>query len=232
VEDSSMLKKKMKFEFNIWFYVLSSLLLISIICDLMLFFIKEKETVKYVTDQNIVFFGDSITEGYKVDEFFPDTFVINSGISGNKSNQLLERIENDVYAYNPSKVFILIGINDMNHSVPEEEILNNIQKVINGIKINRKYTKIYIESIYPINRNMFDDIEYGFNKEVTNDKIKKINSKIKTMCEDNDINYVDVYSSLTDTNGNLKAVYSKEGLHLTDLGYFKVTKVLEKYISE
>lgn len=227
-----MLKKKIKFEFNIWFYALLAVLLISIIFDLILFDNNEKETVKYVTDQNIVFFGDSITEGYKVEEFFPDTYVINSGISGNQSNQLLERIEGDVYAYNPSKVFILIGINDMNHSVPQEEILNNIQKIINGIKINRKYTKIYIESIYPINRNMFDDIKYGFNKEVTNDKIKEINLKIKNICKENDITYVDVYSSLIDEDGNLKSAYSKEGLHLTDLGYFKVTKVLEKYISE
>lgn len=227
-----MLKKKIKFEFNVWFYALVAVLLISIIFDLILFDNNEKETVKYVTDQNIVFFGDSITEGYKVEEFFPDTYVINSGISGNQSNQLLERIEGDVYAYNPSKVFILIGVNDMNHSVSQEEILNNIQKIINGIKINRKYTKIYIESIYPINRNMFDDIKYGFNKEVTNDKIKEINLKIKNICEENDITYIDVYSSLTDDDGNLKSAYSKEGLHLTDLGYFKVTKVLEKYISE
>lgn len=227
-----MLKKNLKFEFNIWFYILTSLLLISIIFDLVLFFSKEKEVIKYVTDQNIVFFGDSITEGYKVKEFFPDTFVINSGISGDRSNQLLERIVNAVYIYNPSKVFILIGINDMNGGVSEEQILNNIQKIINGIKINRKYTKIYIESIYPINREMFKEMKTEFNKDVTNDKIKEINSKIKTMCEENDINYVDVYSSLIDDNGNLKAVYSKEGLHLTDLGYFKVTKVLEKYISE
>ena len=227
-----MLKKNLKFEFNIWFYILTSLLLISIIFDLVLFFSKEKEVIKYVTDQNIVFFGDSITEGYKVKEFFPDTFVINSGISGDRSNQLLERIVNAVYIYNPSKVFILIGINDMNGGVSEEQILNNIQKIINDIKINRKYTKIYIESIYPINREMFKEMKTEFNKDVTNDKIKEINSKIKTMCEENDINYVDVYSSLIDDNGNLKAVYSKEGLHLTDLGYFKVTKVLEKYISE
>lgn len=227
-----MLKKKIKFEFNIWFYVLTSLLLISIICDLVLFFTKGKEVVKYVTDQNIVFFGDSITEGYKVEEFFPDTFVINSGIGGNKTSDLLERIVNDVYIYNPSKIFILIGINDMNSGKSEEEILNNIQKIINGIKINRKYTKIYIESIYPINRDMLNETKYGFNKDVTNDKIKEINVKIKTICEQNDINYIDVYSSLTDENGNLKVAYTKEGLHLTDLGYFKVTKVLEKYISE
>ncbi len=227
-----MLKKKVKFEFNNWFYALAAVLLISVILDLVLFLNGGKETVKYVTDQNIVFFGDSITEAYKVEEFFPDTFVVNSGIGGNKSDQLLERIDEDLYVYNPSKVFILIGINDLNSGVSQEDILNNIQKVVNGIKINRKYAEIYIESIYPINWDMFDDLKFSFNKDITNDTIKEINSKIKTICEENDINYIDVFSSLVDDNGSLKEAYSKEGLHLTDLGYFKVTKVLEKYISE
>ena len=142
-----MLKKKIKFEFNYWIYVLGAALLVSIVCNLISLSPEKKEEVKIVTDQNIVFFGDSITEAYKVEEFFPDTFVVNSGIGGNRTKQLLDRIKQDVYSYNPSKVFILIGINDLNGGVSEEEILDNIQKVINGIKINRKYANIYIESI-------------------------------------------------------------------------------------
>lgn len=227
-----MLKKKIKFEFNIWHYVLATLLILSIILDLTLFFSEKKVTIKYVTDQNIVFFGDSITEGYKVEEFFPDTFVVNSGVGGNKTTHLLERIESAVYVYNPSKVFILIGINDLNGGVSEEEILNNIQKIINGIRINRKYAEIYVESIYPINTDMLNKVNFGFRKEITNEKIKEVNKKIESICKENNINYIDVYDSLLDGNGNLKEAYTKEGLHLTDLGYFKVTKVLEKYISE
>lgn len=225
-----MLKKKIKFEFNYWFYVLGAALLVSIVCNLISLSPEKKEETKYVTDQNIVFFGDSITEGYKVEEFFPDTFVVNSGIGGNRTNQLLERIEKDVYSYNPSKVFILIGINDLNGGVSEEEILDNIQKVINGIKINRKYANIYIESIYPINRDMFNKVKFFFNEDITNDKIKEINIKIKDICKENDVTYINVYDSLLDDGGNLKEAYTKEGLHLTDLGYFKVTKVLEDYI--
>ena len=227
-----MLKKKIKFEFNYWIYVLGAALLVSIVCNLISLSPEKKEEVKFVTDQNIVFFGDSITEGYKVEEFFPDTFVVNSGIGGNRTKQLLDRIKQDVYSYNPSKVFILIGINDLNGGVSEKEILDNIQKVINGIKINRKYANIYIESIYPINRDMFNKVKFPFNGDITNDKIKEINIKIKDICKENDVTYINVYDSLLDDGGNLKEVYTKEGLHLTDLGYFKVTKVLEDYIEE
>ena len=76
-------------------------------------------------DENIVFFGDSITEVYKVDEFFPKRNVINSGISGDRTENLLERMD-DVYRYNPSKVFLLIGINDLNREKSIDEITKNI----------------------------------------------------------------------------------------------------------
>lgn len=225
------MKKKSKFEFNTLVYGLIVVLSLSIICNLYLF-CSSKEVTYYVNDENIVFFGDSITEGYNINEFFPDTYVVNSGVGGNKTIQLLDRIETDVYKYNPSKVFILIGINDLNNGISKKDILNNIQKIINGIKINRKYTKIYIESIYPINRTMLDEIKFSFNKDISNSTIIDVNSGIRTLCEENEVTYINVYDSLLDTDGNLKKVYTKEGLHLTDLGYFKVTKVLETYIKE
>ena len=182
-------------------------------------------------DENIVFFGDSITNKYKVEEFFSNTYVINSGISGDKSEDLLNRM-NDVYKYNPSKVFILIGINDLNNGIKEDEILNNIQKIINGIKTNRMHSKIYIESVYPINRDVFNEKDYSFNEDISNNTIKEFNKKLKKLCKENDITYINVYDSLLDDNGNLKEVYTLEGLHLNDLGYFKVTSTINKYIKK
>ena len=178
-----------------------------------------------------MFFGDSITSGYKIEEFYPKNNVINSGISGNVTNDLLERMD-DVYRYNPSKVFLLIGINDLNREKSIDEITKNIQKIINNIKANRKYTKIYIESVYPINRNVFEEKNYSFNEKINNDIIKELNNKIKILCKENKIQYIDVYNNLLDNDGNLKDIYTNEGLHLSDLGYFKVTTSLNKYINE
>ena len=48
-------------------------------------------------DENIVFYGDSITEGYNVKEFYDEFRVVNSGISGNKTEDLINRIDNDLY---------------------------------------------------------------------------------------------------------------------------------------
>lgn len=194
--------------------------------------INRRENIVHITDENIVFFGDSITEQYNVEEFFPEHHVVNSGISGNKADDLLERIETDVYKYNPSKVFLLIGINDLNNNASEEEILQNIQKIVNQIKINRKNAKIYIESVYPINKDSMNESDYYFNSKITNDVIIEFNKKLENLCIDNDIMYIDIYHELLDKEDNLKDVYTLEGLHLTDLGYFKVTSKLQEYIEK
>ena len=219
---------KIKFSKNIC--IISIILcVISITINILLIMNKEE---KIYMDENIVFFGDSITNRYKLDEYFSDHYVVNSGIGGDKTEDLLERLEKDVYKYNPSKVFLLIGINDLNHSIDEETVLKNIQKIITNIKLNREHTEIYVQSIYPLSHKEFDEHDYNFNRDVTNKRIKKINQKIEEICIENDITYINVYDELLDEDGDLKSSYTVEGIHLSDLGYFKVTKVLENYIEK
>ena len=182
-----------------------------------------------VHDENIVFYGDSITEGYNVKEFFEEYNVVNSGISGNKNIDLVNRIEK-LYEYNPSMVIIQIGTNDLRSNIKDEEIIKNIETIIKGIKKNRKQSIIMIESIYPINRDM--DSEYWKNLEVeyNNEHIIKVNKKIKKLCDKYQIRYIDIYNYILNDKGSLKENYSIEGLHLNDLGYYKVTKIIKKYL--
>ena len=184
-----------------------------------------------VQDENIVFFGDSITEGYNVKEFYDEYRVVNSGISGNTTNDLINRIDNDLYDYNPSVVIIQIGTNDLRANIKDEEIITNIKTIIKGIRKNRKNASILVESIYPLNRDMDTEYWNGVNTDYNNKHIIKLNKDIKKLCKIEHIKYIDVYTSLLDDNKNLKEVYSKEGLHLTDLGYYKVTKIIKKYLS-
>ncbi len=221
-------KKKIVISSKTIIIILSILLLVSLVINIYFFDVKK---TSIVLDENVVFFGDSITSGYKIEEFYPKNNVINSGTGGDTTEDLLERME-DVYKYNPSKVFILIGINDLNRGKSIDEILDNIQRIVNNIKTNREYTNIYIESVYPINRNVFEDKDYSFNNDISNDTIKELNDRLSNLCKENSIQYVDVYNNLIDSEGNLKKDYTKEGLHLTDLGYFKVTSSLSKYIDE
>lgn len=219
--------KRLKFisKYIIVITLLCVLLIISIVFNLI-------QYSKYDSSnnmKNIVFFGDSITEQYKLDKFFHEPYIINKGVGGDKTEDLLERIEKDVYQYNPSDVIILVGINDILHDINDDDILLNIETIVNDIKLNRPAANIFVESIYPINEKLINE-----NKEhkVYNKNIKSINKEIKQMCLQNGVTYINVFDSLTDEEGNLKKLYTKEGLHLTNLGYLRVTSVLQEYINK
>lgn len=178
--------------------------------------------------ESIVFLGDSITSRYDLNKYFPNYNVYNSGIAGNMTKDILENMENRVFAYNPTKVFVLIGTNDLVYSeLDNDGIKNNIEEIINKIYEKNSNIKIYLESIYPVNNSI--------NKEIvetrTNDNIKDLNNKIEKICN-NKCTYINMYDNLTDKNGNMKRIYTVDGLHLNKIGYKVITNKLIKYLDE
>lgn len=178
--------------------------------------------------ESIVFLGDSITSRYDLNKYFPNYNVYNSGIAGNMTKDILENMENRIFAYNPTKVFILIGTNDLVYSgLDNDGIKNNIEEIINKIYEKNSNIKIYMESIYPVNNSI--------NKEIvetrTNENIKDLNNKIEKICN-NKCTYINMYDNLTDKNGNMKRIYTVDGLHLNKIGYKVITNKLIKYLDE
>lgn len=179
--------------------------------------------------ESIVFLGDSITSRCDLNKYFPNYNVYNSGIAGNMTKDILDNMENRVFIYNPTKVFILIGTNDLVYSgLDNDGIKNNIEEIINKIYEKNSNTKIYLESIYPVNTSL--------NKEIvetrTNDNIKNLNNKIEKICDNNKCTYINMYDNLTDKNGNMKRIYTVDGLHLNKIGYKVVASKLTKYLNE
>ena len=179
--------------------------------------------------ESIVFLGDSITSRCDLDKYFSNYNVYNSGIAGNMTKDILDNMENRVFVYNPTKVFILIGTNDLVYSgLDNDGIKNNIEEIINKIYEKNSNTKIYLESIYPVNNSL--------NKEIvetrTNDNIKDLNNKIEKICNNNKCTYINMYDNLTDKNGNMKRIYTVDGLHLNKIGYKVVASKLTKYLNE
>lgn len=183
---------------------------------------KEVKVINNVLDSNYVFLGDSITECYDLDKFFENYQVINSGVSGYTTKNILDKLPKMVYRYNPSKIFLLIGTNDIYKEKSQEEIINNISKIIDGIKENRKYAKLYIESIYPINS--------AKEKKRTNKEINEINKKIKALCKEKKVTYLNIGKLLMDDNKELRSDFSNDGLHLNDAAYQVITDEIKKYL--
>lgn len=183
--------------------------------------------------ENIVFYGDSITDFYNLDKFYKDLPVINSGTSGFQTKDLIKLVEERVYKYNPTKVFMMIGTNDIAFTdLTNEEIVENIKKIIDMIKENRPKADLYIESIYPVNRNTEgNDVVSLFMVNIRkNERIREINKLLKEACKDEKVPYIDMYDLLADENGDIKLDYTVDGLHISENGYKVITKKLMEYI--
>ena len=192
---------------------------------------KVEKEVTFKNDENIVFVGDSLFEGYNVEESFKDRHVVNSGISGNKTTDILDDMEKRIYRYNPSTVFLLIGTNDfIDDELTKEDTVLNIGKIIDEIKENRPYTEINVISLLPVNKTDNEKISVSMIANRNNKEIKEINSGVKVLCDEKKVIYIDMYNLLTDENGNLKIDYTIEGLHLTKEGYSVITNELMKYL--
>ena len=202
---------------------------------------EKSEEVKKITniygidikaDDNFVFLGDSITAQYPLEEFYSGIPVINSGNGGYTTNDVLRTINEELYIYNPSKVFLLIGTNDLINHTPNDQIYDNILKIVKEIKKNRPKAKIYVESIYPTNNSDNEKISQKSVKYRSNEDIDYINKKLEEHFKNTDVTYIDINSKLKDENGLLKLDYTVEGTHITTLGYVRVTNVLFPYLKE
>ena len=229
--------KKKKTRGIIIAYRFISILLIGMLLFLLKVQADNKKPITIVKNEivnpNIVMLGDSITDGYDLDKYFgTDILIVNSGISGNKTHDISDNIRKRVYEYNPSKVFLLIGINDIIYeNASSEDVLKQINNIINEIEIKLPNTKIYVESIYPVNSDWHDYYcDAVKDSPEANLIIEETNELLNQYCEINDYEYIDVYSSLIDDEKKFDRLYTNDGLHPNERGYEVITEILKKYM--
>ena len=191
---------------------------------------KEEKTVNTVVDDNYLFVGDFYFNQYDIEESFIQTKFVNNNKEENTSSDILENINSNIYQYNPSDVFILIGINDLDQGILSGEINDNIKSIIKGIKENRSGAKIYVLSLLPINDSDNEIIKKKYISNLSNKEIVDTNSLIEKTCENEKVEYVDIYNELVDEDGLLNIKYTTNGLYLNDVGYQMITDVLNDYI--
>ena len=168
-----------------------------------------------VVKKAVVFFGDSITQWGDWAELLGFTKVINRGIAGDNTFGLKARV-NEILRHKPRKLFILIGTNDINLKIPNEYIVSNYAAIINTVKQQSPHTRIYVQSVLPINDRLIGKKYYSG----TNDQIQQLNYKLLQMADEMKVTYIDVYSHLLDENKEgLDAKYTYDGLHISGLGY-------------
>ncbi|HWI93180.1 MAG TPA: GDSL-type esterase/lipase family protein [Flavisolibacter sp.] len=166
------------------------------------------------SSKDIIFLGNSITAGIDWMELLGRTDVRNRGISSDITFGVLERL-NEVTEGRPSKVFILIGINDISRNIPDSIILSNYQKIIERTKKESPSTKIFFQTLLPVN-NEFTQFKNHYNKD---EHVLLINAELKKLAEEERIGLIDLYPHFLNADKKLDKKYTIDGLHLNAEGY-------------
>ena len=171
----------------------------------------------------VLFLGNSITEGGNSRKLLKDSTVINRGISGDNTFGLLQRLD-EVTKRKPSKIFLLIGVNDLSKNIPNAAIIENIFNVVGRILAASPKTKIFVQSLLPVNPTV-KNFPAGYAKQ---QNILEINQQLKKYAVALKFTFVDIYSQFSDGQDLLEAGFTHDGLHLNTAGYIHWVGYLKK----
>ena len=207
-----------------------------------------KELMRRPTDPGrVVFLGDSITDGWRLDEYFPAKPYVNRGISGQTTSQMLVRMYPDVISLKPAAVVLLAGTNDIarnNGPMTAEMIEQNIMAMTELAQNHG--IKVILCSVLPIS-------DYPFLKQqsapasaagpgrggpprakMTDGRppgdILRLNAWMKDYASRVNATYADYFSAFVDEKGWLKDGYSGDGLHPNADGYKLMAPIITSAI--
>ena len=197
---------------------------------------QEKIQTKYrelnqisVIEPDIIFIGDSIIEYYPLQELLGTSKnIVNRGIRGYQTGLLRENLDAHLYGNAVDQIVLLIGTNDIGKDVPMNEALNNLESVIQSISRDYPLSQIKLVSILPVHQGE----EYKQTVYIrTNEKINAWNQAYQDLASAYmQVEFVPVFENLLDQDGQLKADYTTDGLHLSVAGYQALSNTLKKYI--
>ena len=163
-------------------------------------------------EQRVIFFGDSITDNWDLDESFQGEAFINRGIGGEVTEEMMFRVHQDVFALEPSVVFFLGGTNDMVRNYSNGDIFRNVRSFAK--QCHERNIQLIICSILPIS-------DYHKNRESRLERSRKrpperilvINEGLENIAQEEEADYLDLHEALADGNGQMPAQLSSDGLH-------------------
>ena len=163
-----------------------------------------------------------------------EAVIYNRGVGGFTTEDMLQHMEEMVFATEPRKIFINIGTNDISRTdYRVEKLTENYGKIVSMIQQRLPGAEIYMMAYYPVNEvDKLPDAEWakGMFATRTNENIRMANEAVEKLAGETGCHYIDVNDGLTDGNGRLKKEYTIEGIHMYANGYRVVLENLRKYL--
>jgi lysophospholipase L1-like esterase len=183
-------------------------------------------------DENrVVFFGDSITDIWKLENYFPGKPYVNRGIGGQTTPQMLVRFRQDVIDLHPKVVVVLAGTNDIAGNtgpMRNEDIEANYASFAELARANG--IRVVYSSILPVHN--YTERSKDFFAQRPMSRVLELNKWLKDYCEKNNIAYLDYFSAVVDEKRLLKKDLADDGLHPNDAGYKIMAPLAEAAISK
>lgn len=167
-----------------------------------------------VYSDDIVFLGNSITDGGEFAELFDIPNIKNRGIRSDVITGVEKRLT-QVTSGRPAKIFLLIGINDVSHGLTVDQLAARYERLVRKIREQTPDTKLYIQSVMPIN----NDFNRYKNLKGREKVIPALNRRLQTIAAQNGAEYVDLTKALESAPDKLNPKYTNDGLHLNGPGY-------------
>ena len=171
----------------------------------------------------VIFLGNSITQGGDWAKLTGDSTVVNRGIGADVTFGLRTRLD-DVTRRKPSKLFVLIGINDISKDIPDAVIAAEYRMLIDSVRTQSPQTKIFVQSILPLNPTV-KNFPQHYDKQP---RVVAVNRLLQRMAREAHATYIDLWPIFIDRQNHLDASLTGDGLHLNQQGYERWVAFLKK----
>lgn len=184
-------------------------------------------------EERVVFFGDSITDIWHLDEYFPGKPYVNRGIGGQTTPQMLVRFRQDVIYLRPKVVVILAGTNDIAGNTGPmrlEDIEADYASMAELARANN--IRVIYSSVLPVHN--YTDKAKDFFAQRPPEKILVLNNWLRSYCvlPANGCIFLDYYRAMVDTKGMLKKDLADDGLHPNAAGFKVMAPMAEEAIQK
>jgi lysophospholipase L1-like esterase len=182
-------------------------------------------------ENRVVFYGDSITDIWKLADYFPGSPYVNRGIGGQTTPQMLVRFRQDVIDLHPKVVLILAGTNDIagnTGQMPNEDIEANLSSMAELARVHG--IRVVLSSVLPVHNYTQRAKDFFAQRPMA--RILALNTWLKDYCTKNGHVYLDYFSAVVDDQGLLKKDLADDGLHPNVAGFKIMAPLAEAAIAK
>lgn len=182
-----------------------------------------------VRADSVVFLGDSLTHIGWWRKWFPGVETANQGIGGNMTSHVLARLD-PIVTPQPDKIFLLIGANDYIFGAEKVAILYGYEQILRQIQLRSPQTRVYVQLIMPFGedvREYFPQIRETYKADIA-----EINLGIALLAGKYGYEVLNTYALMSNADGDFKAGYSRDRIHLEQPGYEAWVEFLGPYVHE